>query len=348
MNCETFTPDSTIFPYKPLRSPQIVLVTGAAGFIGSHFVELLLSKDIRIIGVDKFTYAADTSIRPNPTSKYRLFNLDICQRSHMLEMMEQCDAVVNFAAESHVDRSIESPSGFVHSNINGVMTILDCAKQLKWGINANKDKIVLQVSTDEVYGSIDKGSFLEDSARRPRNPYSVTKATAEMMCEAYANTYGVPYLITRGSNTYGIRQYPEKLIPITLTRILCGKEGTIFQGAENNVRDWLYVEDHCKGIFHALQHMHRHEVANIAGNLELKNIDVINMCYDALGIKDRNIEVIPDRPGHDFRYSINSEKLERRGWKRESENFFKNLCEIAEWYKNNRWWWESKVSWSKT
>jgi dTDP-glucose 4,6-dehydratase len=341
--------------------PSRIVVTGAAGFIGSHFVEMALRNGINVTAYDNFTYAGNRenlaiaergaerwTIPMVGTGRMDVVEADIGDPEAMASAMDSADAVFNFAAESHVDRSIAGVDAFIRTNLAGTSNILECARRLGWGAYGNKaHALVLQVSTDEVYGSIDRGSFTEDSPLAPRNPYAVTKAAAELMCRAYRETHGVPSIVTRGSNTYGPRQYPEKIIPIFATRLLHGGNVTLFEGGENNVRDWLYVTDHCAGIMHAFLHGESGGTYNVAGHCERTNMELTGVILKTLGLGRDRIGWIPDRPGHDFRYSIASHKLEGLGWSRThgEHDWEKMVGHVVRWYKKNENWWKDHVEW---
>jgi len=341
------------------RNPKRVLVTGGLGFIGSHFVALAYAMGMDVTVLDKITYAADkhgitsavaeAKTGPRHEAKYGSVdfrNCDVADKELMLTLMRQTDAVVNFAAESHVDRSIDSVTPFIRTNVLGMASILGAAKTLGW--SSAQDKVVLQVSTDEVYGSIDEGSFVEGDPPNPKNPYAVTKAAAEMMCSAFLNTFDVPYIITRGSNTYGERQYPEKIIPIFATRLRCGLKVTLFKGGEYNVRDWLHVDDHVAGIMAALLRGGVGETYNVAGRCEKTNMKLAETLIGALGGNPaERLGYIPDRPGHDYRYSIDSTKLEDIGWTREhgTHDWEQMVALTAKWYSENPGWWKGKTEW---
>lgn len=288
------------------------LVTGAAGFIGSHFVEMALSGEIegieQIIIVDKLTYAANidflNSILDNKRIKFH--QLDINDKQEISKLMPDIDYIINFAAESHVDNSIKSADEFIKTNVQGVQSLLDVS--LDSGIIK-----FLQVSTDEVYGSIDSGSWTEESPLLPNSPYSASKAAADLLCRAYFKTHNLPIVITRCSNNYGPRQHAEKLIP-TIIRKLNANEKIPIYGNGKNVRDWLYVKDHCSGINLALTSGIVGQIYNIGGGIELTNIELARKFIKYLSLSDDLIEFVEDRKGHDFRYSVNFEKINKLGY----------------------------------
>jgi dTDP-glucose 4,6-dehydratase len=306
-----------------------VLITGCAGFIGSHAVDNFLSSGYFVCGVDCLTYAGDLKNLDCAfqDKNFNFFKIDICKTYEIMQLCEQLriEWIINFAAETHVDNSIESCERFIHSNINGVKSLLECCRQT--GIK------LLHVSTDEVYGSIDQGSFTEDSKLNPKNPYSATKASAEHLITAYNNTHGVDFLMVRPSNNFGPRQHKEKFIPTILESLMCDKKIPIY-GDGSNVRDWLYVKDNVEAIRFILENSKLNETFNVTLNDERSNIETVNIILDKLQ-KDfeENIEFIPDRPGHDFRYSIDNSKLLYLGFGstpsfedhiKETINFFKS------------------------
>jgi dTDP-glucose 4,6-dehydratase len=245
--------------------------------------------------------------------------------------MEGCDAVVSFAAETHVDRSILGASEFIDTDVRGVHNIVEAAKAL----NTHR---VLLVSTDEVYGSIAVGSFKETDPIGPRNPYSASKAGGELLGMAYFHTFGVPVIITRGSNTYGPNQYPEKVLPLFVTNAIDDQPLPLYRGGEHNVRDWLYVEDHCSGIDCALRKGGPGEIYNVAGGNERENIVLTRRILEMTGRGEDLIKLVPDRPGHDRRYSIDPSKLRALGWKPKMD-WDQGIALTVRWYKENEWWW---------
>ncbi len=311
-----------------------ILVTGGAGFIGSHFVKYELNHyaDVSIVNFDKLTYAGNLdNLREVDQSRYTFIRGDIADAPALAEAMAGCDAIVNFAAETHVDRSILGASEFIDTDVRGVHNIVETAKKL----GATR---VLLVSTDEVYGSIDQGSFCESDPICPRNPYSASKAGGELMGLAYFTTFHVPVIITRGSNTYGPNQYPEKVLPLFVTNAIDNQSLPLYKGGEHNVRDWLYVEDHCSGIDCALRKGEPGQIYNIAGGNERENIQLTRKILSITGKPDDLIRLVPDRPGHDKRYSINPAKLKRLGWS-PSMDWDKGIELTVRWYQENEWWW---------
>jgi len=315
-----------------------LLVTGGAGFIGSHFIRYMLNKypDYKIVNLDKLTYAGNLDnlrdIEKDP--RYKFIKGDICDKRIVEKAMKDCDVVVNFAAESHVDRSITGPEPFIKTDIFGTYILLETAKKY------NIEKYI-QISTDEVYGSIKEGSFKETDPLKPNSPYSASKASADLLVRSYYITHNLPVLITRSSNNYGPYQYPEKLIPLFTINALNNKPLPVY-GTGNNVRDWLYVLDNCSGIDTVLHKGKIGEVYNIGGNTEKTNLEITHLILEVLDKPKSLITFVEDRKGHDFRYSLDTTKIKKLGWKREY-NFEEAMKETIEWYKNNEWWWRPLV-----
>lgn len=315
-----------------------LLVTGGAGFIGSNFVRraLQLYDELieKIIVLDKLTYAgvlANLEDLPN-AEKFEFVKGDICNPELVSSVIKNVDHVVNFAAESHVDRSIESSEDFILTNINGVRNILD---QI---LMAKKKIRFLQVSTDEVYGSILNGSWDESFPLEPNSPYSASKASADLLVRAYVKTHNVDAIITRCSNNYGPYQFPEKLIPLFITNLIEGKKLPIY-GNGLNIRDWLHVDDHCDGIFLALTRGKTGQIYNIGGGKELTNIEITQIILKLMDGNESSIEYVEDRKGHDLRYSINYEKLATELGYSPKNSFEKGLSSTIDWYiKNENWW----------
>jgi dTDP-glucose 4,6-dehydratase len=304
-----------------------LLVTGAAGFIGSTYVHLLHG-DHDVTVLDKLTYAGR---RENLPDDVDLVVGSIEDRDLVLQLTEGVDAVVNFAAESHVDRSIADQEAFARTHVIGTSVLLDAARE-------RAVPRFLQVSTDEVYGSIAEGSFTEGSALDPSSPYSATKAGGDLLVSAHAHTYGVEALICRGSNNYGPRQYPEKLIPLCVLNALNGDPLPVY-GDGRQVRNWLYVEDFCRAIHTVLLGGRPGEAYNVGGPDECENLDVVRRILELTGRDKSLIEHVRDRPGHDRRYSLSSDKLRSElGWKPEIR-FDEGLERTVEWYRDNEWWW---------
>ncbi len=311
-----------------------IVVTGGAGFIGSNFVRCMLATypELHIVNFDKLTYAGNLdNLNDLDPARHMFVQGDIADKAAILKAMNGCDAIVNFAAGSHVDRSIMGADDFIDTNVTGVYNICEAARELR-------TPRVLLVSTDEVYGSIDEGSFTEDDPPRPGNPYSASKAGGELIALAHFNTFGTPITITRGSNTYGPYQYPEKVLPLFVTNAIDGQPLPLYSGGENNVRDWLYVEDHCRGIDLALRKGQAGQIYNIAGGNERRNIVLTRKILDLLGKSEDLIKLVKDRPGHDRRYSISATKLKALGWAPRMD-WDQGMALTVQWYRDNEWWW---------
>jgi dTDP-glucose 4,6-dehydratase len=336
---------------------KTILVTGGAGFIGSNFVKLMLEKhpEYKIINIDALTYAGNLEnlkdIDENPN--YEFIKVDIRDRERMEEIFKnnEITSVVNFAAESHVDRSIEEPEVFLTTNIIGTQVLLDTAKKY-WKVNPN-DKYCkeykpgvkfLQVSTDEVYGALgDTGMFVETMPLMPNSPYSASKASADMIVRAYNETFGMPVNITRCSNNYGPYQFPEKLIPLMINNCLKEKDLPVY-GDGMQVRDWLHVSDHCSAIDTVLHKGKDGEVYNIGGNNEKANIEIVKLIIGALSKSDDLIKYVKDRPGHDRRYAIDNTKITTElGWE-PAYTFEQGMKETIQWYLENTKWIENIIS----
>jgi dTDP-glucose 4,6-dehydratase len=308
-----------------------LLVCGGAGFIGSTFVRLRVSEhgdDVTVL--DKLTYAGRRENLNGVSSEIRFVHGAIEDSEAVFDAVSGCDAIVNFAAETHVDRSIADPEGFIVTNMQGTHVLLEAARE--------RGLRYLQVSTDEVYGSIEEGSFTECSPLQPSSPYSATKTGADLLVSSYFHTYGLETLICRGSNNYGPQQYPEKLIPLMILNALGGDLLPVY-GDGRNVRNWLFVEDFARGIGHALVHGIPGEVYNCGGPDECDNLAVVTRILELTGRDASLIEFVADRPGHDRRYSLSSAKLEALGWKAQMR-FTEGLIRTVEWYRENAWWWE--------
>ncbi len=315
-----------------------LLVTGGAGFIGSCFIRHIINKykDYKVINLDALTYAGNIEnlddIKDNPN--YTFVRGNICDKKLVRELINKSDCVVNFAAESHVDRSISSPEIFIETNIQGTLNLLQASKEL--GIER-----FLQVSTDEVYGSLGKdGYFYETTPIAPNSPYSASKASADMLVRAYRETYNMPVLNTRCSNNYGPYQYPEKLIPLFISKLKKGEKVPVY-GDGLNVRDWLYVYDHCQAIDTVLHQGKVGEIYNIGGHNEKTNLEITRLILNAMGKDDSSIEYVPDRLGHDKRYAISNDKITSElGWK-PSVTFEEGIKLTIDWYLNNTNWIEN-------
>jgi dTDP-glucose 4,6-dehydratase len=316
-----------------------LLVTGGAGFIGSNFVRRAFDgtfKDFRsVIVLDKLTYSgvlANLSGLKDEAG-FEFVQGDICDSRLVAELVESVDMVVNFAAESHVDRSIENASEFVKTNVLGVQVLLDAIK------SGSKSKRFLQVSTDEVYGSIDSGSWDEEFPLKPNSPYSASKAGGEFLARSYGVTHGMDIVTTRCSNNYGPFHFPEKMIPLFITNLIQGKKVPVY-GDGRNVRDWLHVDDHCHGIYLALIKGKPNEVYNIGGGTELSNLELTHMILNALGADETFIEYVQDRKGHDQRYSVNCTKIQKELGYQPQVKFQDGLASTIDWYRKNQDWWE--------
>jgi len=318
-----------------------LFVTGGCGFIGSNFIRYVLEHygQTSISNVDSLTYAGNlenlAGVAEASGERYEFYKADISDRARIDALFErhQFFAVVNFAAESHVDRSIDTPGDFIHTNIVGTATLLDSAR--KHGVRR-----FLQVSTDEVYGSLGpEGLFTETSPIQPSSPYSASKAGADLLALAMHHTYGQEVIITRCSNNYGPYQFPEKLIPLMILRALADQPLPVY-GDGMNVRDWIHVEDHCAAIIAALLEGKPGEVYNVGSDGEMRNIDVVKMILAHLGKPESLINYVPDRLGHDRRYAIDSSKAHRElGWKPRHQHE-QGIRETIDWYVRNRAWWE--------
>ena len=312
-----------------------VLVTGGCGFIGSNFVRRLFEARgdrVSVVNLDKLTYAAnpanvaDVAERPN----YRFLQGDIVDPDVVRVAMDGCDAVVNFAAETHVDRSLLGDASFIETDVRGVFVLLEEAR--RQGVRK-----FIQISTDEVYGSIAQGSFHEESPLHPRNPYAASKAGGDRLAYSYFASYRLPVVITRASNNYGPYQYPEKLIPLFVTNAIDGEPLPLY-GDGRNVRDWLYVEDHAAAIDFLLDAGEPGETYNIAGGNEAENIDITRRVLELLGRPESLIRFVDDRQGHDRRYSLDAGKLARLGF-RASTPFDEGLERTIRWYRQREDWW---------
>jgi len=313
-----------------------LLVTGGAGFIGSAFVRYILGKypNYSVVVYDKLTYAGnlDNLLPVQHDRRYKFLRGDIAQRGDVRRALEtnEVDTIVNFAAESHVDRSILNPDAFIQTDVVGTYVLLDEARQ--HGVER-----FLQVSTDEVYGSIPQGFFVEGDPLEPNSPYAASKAGGEMMVRAYHVTYGLNTVVTRGSNTFGPYQYPEKVLPLFITNLIDDEPLPVY-GDGKQVRDWLYVEDHCAGIDVALHQGQPGEIYNLGGDNERHNIDVTRQLLQILGKPETLIRHVEDRPGHDRRYALDSSKLKALGWQ-PAHTFDQALQATVSWYVDNEWWW---------
>ena len=315
-----------------------ILVTGGLGFIGSNFIRYVLKEypECFITNLDAVTYAGNPNNLKDleNNSHYHFIRGDICKKEDVEEAIKDCEIVFNFAAETHVDRSIIEAGTFVKTDVLGTYTLLEMSR--KYDI-----KKFIQISTDEVYGSIETGSFKETNPLDPSSPYSASKAGADLLVRAYYRTYRLPILITRSSNNFGPYQYPEKLIPLFITNALRNKFLPVYGDGEN-VRDWLYVLDNCSAIDMVFQKGKLGEIYNVASGSEKANLEITHLILKELKKPDSLIRFVKDRPGHDRRYSLDFTKIEVLGWKPKYE-FGDAVKDTINWYKNNEWWWEPLV-----
>lgn len=313
-----------------------MLITGGAGFIGSNFITHMMDShpEVEIINLDILTYAGNLknlkSVDKN--SRYTFIKGDICDQGIVNAILDrnEIDTIVHFAAESHVDRSITQASEFVRTNLLGTHNLLECAR-------LHPVTRFIHISTDEVYGSTLKGSFTEKNILSPSSPYSASKAGSDLLALSYFTTYKFPVIITRCTNNYGPYQYPEKLIPLFITNLIEGKKIPVY-GTGKNIRDWIHVSDHCRAVEFLLQKGISGEVYNIGGGNEKTNIEITKKILLFLNKDESLIEYVTDRPGHDFRYSLDCSKLQTMGWS-PRYSFEEGLKETIEWYIRNEWWW---------
>ena len=315
-----------------------ILITGGAGFIGSNFIRYILDKyhSYRVLNLDKLTYCGNLENLKgiSKNKNYRFIKGDIADTGLVNKVVKDCDIVINFAAETHVDRSIKDASSFVKTNVFGTYMLLEAAKN--FGI-----KLFIQISTDEVYGSIDKGSFTEGDSLRPNSPYSATKAAGDLLARSYFITYKLPVIITRSSNNFGPYQYPEKVIPLFLTNALEGKQVPLYADGMN-VRDWLFVIDNCEAIDIIMHKGKAGEIYNIGRGDEITNLELTRTILEILGKDKSLIKFVKDRPGHDKRYSVDVKKIKTLGW--QPKHDFRSALEFTiEWYKVNKPWWKRLV-----
>ena len=321
-----------------------IFVTGGAGFIGSEFVRMSLNGDLQEIGInptkvivyDALTYAGNLNNLKSISSdiRYEFIQGNICDPQILNKIPDDCDLIINFAAESHVDRSIDGPDIFVKTNILGTQNLLEAAK--KKGV-----KKFVQISTDEVYGSIETGSWDELFPLKPNSPYAASKAAADLISLSYYKTFGLPVIITRCSNNYGYFQNVEKLVPLFITNLLAGKKVPLY-GSGKNIREWIHVSDHVRGIAHAIKYGEFGEVYNIAGDTELTNLDITRLLLKYFKLDETYISYVPDRKGHDFRYALNSSKIQKIGFKNKVE-FKQGIESTILWYKNNKDWYTDAI-----
>ena len=312
-----------------------VLVTGGAGFIGSNFVSYALNvhPDWQITTLDKLTYAGrrENLQEHDGNPRHQFVKGDVADLALAQELVKNADIVVHFAAETHVDRSIQSAGSFVTTDVYGTFVLLDAAR------TSSRLQKFVQISTDEVYGSVAEGSSIESDELLPRNPYAATKAGADRLAYSYWSTYNVPVIITRASNNYGPRQFPEKIIPLFSTNAIDNQPLPLY-GDGQNVRDWLHVDDHCRALDLLLKNGEPGEVYNIGGENEVTNATLTNRILKILDRPASLIRPVDDRPGHDRRYSLDTTKLRRLGWK-PSVPFDDGLVSVVNWYQSNEWWW---------
>jgi dTDP-glucose 4,6-dehydratase len=315
------------------------LITGGSGFIGSNFIRYLLDKgdrDLDILNLDALKYGSNPANLKDleENDRYSFARGDICNYALISELIKDSDIVANFAAETHVDRSISTPEIFLQSNVNGVFTLLEALRKV------NPSARLVHISTDEVYGDILNGSFKETDALMPSSPYSASKAAADVFVLGYARTYGLNASITRCTNNYGPYQFPEKLIPKTVIRASMGLKIPIY-GSGLNVRDWIHVEDHCRAVESVLNSGKPGAIYNVSADAEKTNLEVVEIILEALGIEERQIEFEEDRPGHDVRYSLDSSKLRHElGWK-PKHGFERGIQDTVRWYSENKEWWKA-------
>jgi dTDP-glucose 4,6-dehydratase len=312
-----------------------VMVTGGAGFIGSNFARLLARErpEWDVVVLDKLTYAGNPANVEDlkGSSRFSFHKGDICDREMVSDLIPDCDAVVNFAAETHVDRSLTGADDFVRTDILGTNTMLEVVRN-------HPDIRYVQISTDEVYGSLLAGSATEESSLDPRNPYSASKAGGDLLALSYFKSFNVDVVITRSSNNFGPHQYPEKMMSLFITNLLEGKPVPLY-GDGMNIRDWLYVEDNCRALLLVLEHGKSGEIYNVGAGNELPNIYVTKEILKAVGTTENMIRYVEDRPGHDRRYSLSWDKVRELGWSPKSD-FETQVKETVAWYQENRAWWE--------
>ncbi|MFH1667447.1 MAG: dTDP-glucose 4,6-dehydratase [Candidatus Komeilibacteria bacterium] len=312
-----------------------LLITGGTGFGASNFIRYILNKypNYQIINLDKLTYAGNLAnlkdIETNPN--YTFIKGDIIDSKIVNELASQVDAIINYAAETHVDRSILDPEAFINSNIVGVYQILEAVKN-------NKVKRFIQISTDEVFGSIKEGHFKESDPFQPNSPYAAAKASGDLLCRSYSKTYNLPIIVTHSCNYYGPYQFPEKLIPLFITNLMEGKKVPVY-GQGDNVREWIHTDDHARAIDLLLQKGKLGEVYNIGTGDEKTNMEITKMILKIMNKDEEMIEYVKDRPGHDWRYAIDNSKIQELGFKPEVD-FEDGLKNLAKWYEDNQKWWQ--------
>jgi len=318
-----------------------LLVTGGAGFAGSNFIRHILRKypNYRILNLDKLTYAGnlDNLKDIEGNANYKFIKGDIVDQRAVFKICrnQKIDAIINYAAETHVDRSILDPEAFVKTDVIGTFNILEAVKEFRI-------KKFIQISTDEVYGSLTKGQFTEASPLLPNSPYSASKAGGDLLCRAYHKTYNLPIIVTHSCNFYGPYQYPEKLISLFITNLLEGKKAPLY-GKGENTREWIYVLDHCLAIDFLLHKGVLGEIYNIGTGVKKKNIQITEIILKELGLGKNMIDYVKDRPGHDWRYDVNWNKLKKLGWEPEFD-FEDAVRDTIRWYQKNEWWWKKLKS----
>lgn len=314
-----------------------ILVTGGAGFIGSNYVRSLLSGKnaspsiSEITVLDLLTYAGNPDNLPLGDPRVSLVKGDICDKENLGQVLSGHDCVVHFAAESHVDRSLYGPSDFVQTNVTGSQTLFEMCLE-------SSVRTVVHVSTDEVYGSIDKGSWTEEEALLPNSPYAASKASADLIARSFWRTYGIDIRVTRCANNYGPYQHPEKMLPLFITNLIEGRPVPLY-GTGENVREWLHVDDHCQGINRVLQRGEPGEIYNIGGGASLSNIELTKILLDKFGYGWEMVAPVPDRKGHDLRYSIDISKIGRNLQYAPNRELDEGIESVINWYTNNTDWW---------
>ncbi len=312
-----------------------ILVTGGCGFIGSHFIKGFIKNHpgVRVVNLDKLTYCGnrENTRHLEGTPQYEFAQGDICDFPLVLKLMKQADAVVHFAAETHVDRSIDNPDDFLRTNIVGTRTLLEAALQ-------NKTKRFVHISTDEVYGSLKEGEADEEYTLKPNSPYSAAKASSDLFARAYWKTYGVPVIITRSSNNFGPNQFPEKVIPLFVTNLIEGKKVPLY-GDGKNRRDWIYVEDNCRALELVLEKGNEGEIYNVGIGKDISNLELTDAILKEMGAGKDSINPVPDRLGHDFRYALSINKIKKLGFA-PKWTFEQGLKETVRWYKEHPEWWQ--------
>ena len=313
-----------------------ILITGGAGFSASNFIRYILNKypDYQIINLDKLTYAGNlANLKDVESNKnYSFVKGGIVDAKLVNKLAAEVDVIINYAAETHVDRSILDPESFINSNIVGTYQLLEAVK------NNKNVKRFIQISTDEVFGSIKEGKFTEESPFKPNSPYAAAKASADLLCRSYIKTFDLPVIITHSCNYYGPYQFPEKLIPLFITNLLEGKKVPVY-GKGDNVREWIHTDDHARAIDLLLHQGELGEVYNIGTGNEKTNMEITELILKIMDKTEDSIEYVKDRPGHDYRYAINSTKIKKLGFEPQVD-FEQGLQDLIEWYKNNEQWWQ--------